>query len=158
ETRTYSLKVSPKALEEQCMASHIPEFGLADSEAKYILRPGGYAVIFSASGDVAVVSTPLGLFLPGGGQEAAESPEDAAIRETREECGLQISLVGLICVADELVFAAEEEAHYRKQCVFFLAEITGKEGAGEFDHELIWLRPEAALARLRYKSQRWAIS
>ena len=139
------------------MKSHIPEFGLDPSEAQYILRPGGYTVIFNAGGEVAVVSTPKGVFLPGGGQEDAESPEEAAIRETSEECGLRIALGGRIGIADELVFAADEGAHFRKRCVFFLAEIIEEVGAGEPEHELIWLTPQAAIARLRHESQRWAV-
>jgi 8-oxo-dGTP pyrophosphatase MutT (NUDIX family) len=140
------------------MTSQFPEFGLFDSEAEYILRPGGYAVIFSAAGEVAIVSTLRGLVLPEGGQDMAESPEEAAVRETHEECGLRISLSGRIGVADELVFAADEGKYYRKRCVFFLAEIVEQVGAGEPDHELIWLAPEAAATRLRHESQRWAVS
>ena len=140
------------------MTSHIPEFGLAASGAEYILRPGGYAVIFRASGEVAVVSTPSGLVLPGGGQERGESPEDAAVRETREECGLRISLGSRIGVADELVFAADEERHYRKRCTFFIAESLGKVNKGEPDHKLTWLSPEKAGPELRHESQRWAVA
>ncbi|HEV2664010.1 MAG TPA: NUDIX domain-containing protein [Blastocatellia bacterium] len=140
------------------MAFRIPEFGTAASGAEYLLRPGGYAVIFNGAGAVAVVSTPRGLFLPGGGQEFAESPEEAAIREAREECGLHISLGGHIGVADELVFAEGEGAHYRKRCVFFFAEIVEELGVGEPDHELAWLASDAAVRELRHESQRWAVS
>jgi len=140
------------------MTSQFPEFGLRDSEAEYILRPGGYAMIFNAAGEVAVVSTPRGLVLLGGGQDAGESPESAAVREAHEECGLQISLTDCIGVADELVFAVDEGKHYRKRCAFFLAEIIEQLDAGESDHELIWIAAEAAVTGLRHESQRWAVS
>jgi 8-oxo-dGTP pyrophosphatase MutT (NUDIX family) len=126
--------------------------------ATYVLRPGGYAVIFRCVGTVAVVSTPKGLFLPGGGQVPGESPEDAAIREAKEEGGLNISLGRVIGVADELVFDADEATHYRKRCSFFLAELMGSSGVGEPDHELVWLSPQGAVARLQQGSQRWAVS
>ncbi len=140
------------------MTSQFPEFGLFDAAAEYVLRPGGYAVIFNAAGEVAAASTPRGLFLPGGGQGLAESPGEAAIRETREECGLRISLGSRIGVADELVFAVEEGRHFRKRCVFFMAEVIEQIGAGELDHELIWLAPAIAATSLQHESQRWAVS
>jgi 8-oxo-dGTP diphosphatase len=141
------------------MAPHIPEFGSADAGATYVLRPGGYAVIFNAGGAVAVVATPLGLALPGGGQNEGEAPADAAVRETREECGLHVRLGKCLGVADELVHAADEGTHYRKRCTFFLAEVAAEgAGTGEADHELVWLSPEDAVARLLHGSQRWAVA
>jgi 8-oxo-dGTP diphosphatase len=138
--------------------NRIPEFGAAASGAIYTLRPGGYAVIFDDAGNVAVVSAPQGLALPGGGQEGAESPADAAFRETREECGLRITVGQCIGVADELVFTKDENAYYRKRCTFFLAKAVEKVGVGESDHELLWLPPENATATLVHESQRWAVS
>jgi 8-oxo-dGTP diphosphatase len=140
------------------VAAVIPEFGMSASAAAYVLRPGGYAVIFSGDGDVAVVSMPLGFALPGGGQNHGESPEDAAAREVEEECGLRVILGARIGVADELVFAADEQTHYRKRCKFFLAEVISRPGVGEPDHELVWLSPQDALVMLLHESQRWALA
>jgi 8-oxo-dGTP pyrophosphatase MutT (NUDIX family) len=140
------------------MTEPVPEFGVAIRDAVYVLRPGGYAVVFDGRRNVAVVSTPLGLALPGGGQCPGESAEDAAVRETLEECGLRVALGRCVGIADELVFAGEEGVHYRKRCVFFLATVSGRDGVGEPDHELVWMPLSEAASQLRHGSQRWAVA
>lgn len=140
------------------IAEEIPEFGAAAEGADYLLRPGGYVVARNARGEIATVSMPRGLFLPGGGQEGVETPEQAAVREALEECGLRVRLTGLLGRADELVYAAEEGVHYRKRCSFFSAELTGRVAGGEADHRLVWMAPEEAASRLSHQSQRWAVS
>jgi 8-oxo-dGTP diphosphatase len=52
----------------------------------YLDRPGAYGICIAA-GRVAVCRTPTDLWLPGGGIEPGESPEDALERELREELG-----------------------------------------------------------------------
>jgi 8-oxo-dGTP pyrophosphatase MutT (NUDIX family) len=135
------------------------EFGSEDAGRTYRLRPGGYAVIRSREGEIAVVRTPEGIFLPGGGQLPGESPEEAAVRETAEECGLRIALAGCLGLADELKFSASEGGHLRKRCTFFLAEVLDgpRELATEPDHELLWLTAGEAAARLSDESQKWAV-
>jgi 8-oxo-dGTP pyrophosphatase MutT (NUDIX family) len=121
------------------------------------LRPGGYVVILQ-SGVVGVILAPVGLVLPGGGQDTGEAPESAAVRETAEECGLRVALVGHIGVADELVFAADEQVHYRKRCTFFRADLVGASDSGEPDHKWVWLPVGEAIDRLQFASQRWAVA
>ncbi len=140
------------------MTAPLPEFGLDPFAAEYILRPGGYVVVFSAAGKVAVVAAPTGLFLPGGGQADNETPAAAAMREAREECGWEIRLSKCIGVADELVFAEAEQRYFRKRGTFFLAEITTETTAVETDHQLLWLLPTAAQTQLWHASQRWAVT
>jgi 8-oxo-dGTP pyrophosphatase MutT (NUDIX family) len=154
-TLSYSLIRMRNARLRQSPA--LPEFGILDPGATYMLRPGGYAVIVTAAGDVAAVSTPQGLMLPGGGQDDGESPEGAAIREVKEECGLRIKIGRRIGVADELLYAPAERIHYRKRCTFFLADLIGGDAVGEPDHKLIWLPLRDAAVRLLHESQRWAV-
>jgi 8-oxo-dGTP pyrophosphatase MutT (NUDIX family) len=142
------------SIEANRAADALLRFGREVPGASYGARPGGYALILRAGGDIALVSTPQGLFLPGGGQQPGELPEDAAVRETHEECGLRVALGIFIGIADELVCDEEEATHYRKRCSFFLAEITGKTVAGEPGHELVWLSPQDEVAQLRHDSQR----
>ena len=135
------------------------EFGSAIAGRSYVLRPGGYAVIRNRLNEVAVVRTPEGLFLPGGGQLPGESPDQAAIRETAEESGLRIQVGVCLGVADELKFSAREGGHLRKRCTFFAADAPdgAREAAIELDHELLWLPFPEAIAQLSDESQRWAV-
>jgi 8-oxo-dGTP diphosphatase len=143
-------------LPEGCEA-RVPQFGAKTPGANYVLRHGGYAVIFNADGEIAAVSAPGGLLLPGGAQERGESGDTAAIREAAEECGLRISIRDRLGAADELVFADDENKYYRKRGEFFVAEVIGTATAVEPDHHLLWLSPKRALTELRHESQRWAV-
>lgn len=121
------------------MFEGIPKFGEEVPGADYVLRPGGYLIVRNSQGEIAVLSTPQGFFLPGGGQQDGESPAQAAVREADEECGLHVELSGLLGTADDLVFAASEGKYYRKRCVFFSAELVRREEGGEVDHQLVWM-------------------
>jgi 8-oxo-dGTP pyrophosphatase MutT (NUDIX family) len=102
---------------------------------------------------------PLGVFLPGGGQESCESAEAALIREVAEECGLAIQVLGLVGLADELVYGEEERRYFRKRCSFFAGQVRSDSQSvdGEPNHQLRWLAPEDAVSQLSHESQRWAV-
>ena len=48
------------------------EFGEILPGVQYVDRPGGYGFLRDARGSLAVVETPAGLFLPGGGADPEE--------------------------------------------------------------------------------------
>jgi 8-oxo-dGTP diphosphatase len=136
----------------------ILQFGEAVTGIEYALRPGGYSIVKGPGGTIAVASTSRGYFLPGGGQNGDESPEAAAVREATEECGLRIRILRCLGVADELVYALDEETYFRKRCTFFTAELVRQEGCGEADHHLVWITADVARAQLEHGSQRWAVA
>ena len=142
------------------MPAKIREFGTTVVGENYILRPGGYGVVRNSADAVAIVTTSRGAFLLGGAQEGVESPQQALIREAREECGCTLSIGEPIGVADELLFAKDEKAYFRKRCAFFIAEIVACDAASaiEADHALEWLPIEEATRRLIHESHRWDIS
>ncbi len=69
------------------MATHeqsgISEFGKMPVQV-YVPRPGAYCLIFDSQGRIAVMQTPRGCFLPGGGTEGKESPEETRVGEAAE--------------------------------------------------------------------------
>ena len=139
------------------IVTEIPEFGVREGGIEYRLRPGGYVVLRSDAGEVAVIRTPKGLFLPGGGLEHGEAAEEAAVRETLEETGLRVRLGPLVGIADELVFGAAERAFFRKRCSFFHATGPTPAGPPPRDHDVLWLDPRDAALRLSHGSQQWAV-
>ena len=107
---------------------------------------------------VAIVETPLGCFLPGGGAQAGESPEAALTREVLEECGCVAEIIRPLGRATEYVFA-EGEGYFAKQCSFFLANLGEPvRRPVDPDHRLTWLAVPTAKARLVHDSQAWAVS
>jgi 8-oxo-dGTP diphosphatase len=114
-------------------------------------------VLRDEDGRIAVVRAARGWFLPGGGIEADEAAEQAVEREAREECGLAIQPRGIIGNATEIVHSPAGNTGVDKVSVFFDAVVTGSVLATEPDHELVWLRPGDAVARLSHKSHRWAV-
>ena len=137
--------------------ANIPEFGTRKPDIEYRIRPGAYGVIEGDRRRIALVRTPGGLFLPGGGADEGESLEEALIREVLEECGLSITNGALIGTADELCVVRGR--HVRKRCTFYHAALSGAAAIPpkELDHELIWMSPETALRRLTHESQKWAL-
>lgn len=134
------------------------QFGERLSHVHYVDRPSAYAVIFRGAGEVAVVSTPHGCFLPGGGIESGETPMQTIIRESLEECGLQIRVIKPVGCADQFVFTPGSANGWCKRSEFFLAEINAPPcERKEIDHSLIWLARKDAVARLAHESQRWAV-
>lgn len=136
----------------------IPEFGERIQNQQYVARPGSYALITDTRGYLAVMETPRGCYLPGGGSEGSETPEETLVREVREECGFDVAIVRRIGEAIEYVYTPGNDAGIRKECVFLEATVaTGRGAATEADHVLVWLEPQEAEARLAHGSQRWAV-
>ena len=139
------------------MTNAVPQFGDQVPDVDYVLRPGGYLVVRNSQNEIAILSTPKGFFLPGGGQNPDELPVQAAIREAKEECGLHVEVQRLIGTADELVFAASEGTYYRKRSSFFSARLIGTSDECEDDHRLMWMTSTEAINQLSHRSQVWAV-
>ena len=138
--------------------ANIPESGDKLLGKTYVPRPGAYGLIFNDAGRIAVLETPRGCFLPGGGTEEGETPEETLIREVREECGFTAAVGKRLGEAAEYRDTPGHDYAIRKDCVFFAATVISAGGAAaEADHTLRWLEPMEAETRLAHGSQQWAM-
>jgi 8-oxo-dGTP diphosphatase len=136
----------------------IPQFGKRVPGRAYIERPGAYAVIVNARGEVALIRVPQGYFLPGGGIDPNEDALSALAREVREETGHEVEVVRELGRAAQFLVARHEELYLNKVGQFFVARLGPKtQEAHEVDHSLEWLPMAEAKKRLRHEFQAWAL-
>ena len=132
-------------------------FGTRIAGVEYLYRPSAYALVRNAQGDLAVARTPVACFLPGGGIDSGETPEQTVEREAREECGLVLRPLSRIGQAIEFSYSIAHDVHYEKDSVFIEAEVVGITMATEADHQLFWLSPNDSIAALSHGSHRCAV-
>jgi 8-oxo-dGTP diphosphatase len=126
-------------------------------DCPYVIRPSAYALVRNERNQVAVVRTSAGCFLPGGGIEDGESPEQAVEREAMEECGLVLKACRSMATAVEIVYSPGEQACFEKESTFVNAQMHTLTSGTEPDHELVWLTFAEAIEWLSHGSHRWAV-
>lgn len=136
----------------------IPVFGTRIEGCAYVRRPSAYALVQNSGGEWALVRTPRGCFLPGGGIEPHETPQETVERESREECGFVLHSGRVIAQAIQFVYSSQENEYFEKICDFVEAELIDMVAPVEDDHELIWLDLGEAVKSLSHESHRWAIA
>jgi 8-oxo-dGTP diphosphatase len=135
-----------------------PVFGVRIEAQRYTVRPSAYGVVEDGHGQIAVVRTPQGHTLPGGGIEEGETTAQAAAREALEECGLVVRVGSWSIRALQFIYSESERTHFEKWSIFVDATVKAVAGPGtEIDHELVWMTPEAASEVLLAESHRWAV-
>lgn len=134
-----------------------PVFGDRVEGCVYQWRPSAYAIVHDDLGRLAIVDTPEGVFLPGGGIDAGEWPDLAAVREVREECAVSIRTTWLVGRATDLVYSRQRDRAVEKPSLFLAAELVARIDA-PCEHDVAWVAPEEALDRLTRDGHRWALT
>jgi 8-oxo-dGTP diphosphatase len=114
--------------------------------------------VADALGRLALVRTPRGVYLPGGGVEPGETPAAAVEREAREECGLVVRVGAWTAAAVQHVHAAAEGTHFEKRSTFVDAAVVAELAArADDDHALLWVDAADAPRLLSHESHGWAV-
>ena len=105
------------------MSDPDPEFGVRQPDVVYLERPGAYAVIRGADDRLTFVSGQGGRrFLPGGGLQLGEPPEDALRREIIEEIGWYAHIRDRIGRATQFL-AVEDEGCFGIRAINYRARL-----------------------------------
>jgi 8-oxo-dGTP diphosphatase len=91
--------------------SDVPVFGARLPGCNYVRRPSVYALLRNGSGKWAVVRTLYGCYLPGGGAEPDESPQQTVEREALEECGFELKTGPVLGSALQFAYSIEEKQY-----------------------------------------------
>ena len=136
------------------MSEATPEFGTPTPRAEIVPRSAAYAVVKDAEGRFLVVRGESGLFLPGGGAQAGESPESTVLREVLEEVGAKALVRSHL--GDAVQHFSAHGVEFRDNMQFFVASLeTGDVGSGE--HEALWLQAADLSGRCYHESHEWAV-
>ena len=138
--------------------SDAPVFGDRLPGVRYRVRPSAYAVVPDERGMLAVLRTPLGWFLPGGGRDAGEEPEATVVREGVEEAGLRLAPGVVLGHATEWIHAEGDAEGWEKRSTFLAARVGGTATAVEPDHVLEWIPAAEAALVLTPPTHRWAVA
>jgi predicted kinase/8-oxo-dGTP pyrophosphatase MutT (NUDIX family)/diadenosine tetraphosphatase ApaH/serine/threonine PP2A family protein phosphatase len=153
--QVYSEPVRPLAPAREL--GEAPVFGERLAGHEYRSRPGAYAFIRDEKGRVAVIRVPTGVFLPGGGSDPGETPEQTLVREMLEETGHEVRIGRPIARATQLV-GTPERGLIEKVGTYFEATLGPRVGEpAERDHALEWLPPDEAARALKHPAQQWVV-
>lgn len=130
-------------------------FGERRQGLVYLDREGAY-LLSVKDGCLAVVRTPKGLFLPGGGLERGESLEAAVHRECMEEMGRPAVIKGYLGTAEQYwQHEALGPLHLLQH--YFVGNFGEQvQPPVEQDHTLMWIPLKRAVNSLYVDAQKWA--
>jgi 8-oxo-dGTP diphosphatase len=135
-----------------------PVFGKPLSGITYVDRRGAYALLYNPGGELGLIETSFGFFLPGGGMDPTETEEQALKREVFEEIGYRVTTLRFFTEAHQYHWSEFYQTHFKKMGLFYFVEATppARETL-QAGHKLWWFNPRIAATKLSQEFQRWAV-
>lgn len=134
----------------------VPTFGSAPPDVACRPRRAAYAVIRDGEGRVARTFDGARWYLPCGGIEEGETPEEAVMREVAEEIGRHAGDLVPVGEAMQYYHSAADDCWYAMRAHFFRARLHGarfEPREGEPD----WVTPGREAESFFHASHVWAI-
>lgn len=125
----------------------------------YRLRKGAYAVLFrdSSKCELGLIQSSGHYFLPGGGIEEGETPEECLRREALEEIGYAIQINQYLGEAKQF-FISQKGVPLLSDGYFYTARLLQNvQQSIENDHFLKWVDARAYKSLLFHDHQTWAV-
>src|SRR4029453_7463056 len=129
-------------------------FGTQIDGHTYHARRAVYAVIPDSDGRVAAVRSRRHLFLPGGGIEGGETPEQALVREVEEEYAQGLHIAKKIGEALQYFYASSDDTYFAMHAVFYAGTFLGQT-PGQAEYPVVWVLPDDT-APFFHASHVWA--
>ena len=123
---------------------------------QYLDREGAYLIPYQ-DGKVAVVQTPKGYFLLGGGLQQDESHVDCICRECLEEIGYTVCVHDTLCSAETYTKHPTLGYFHPTQTYYFGQLIEKVSTPTEKDHLLRWFEYHELKGKLFVEMQNWAL-
>jgi len=135
----------------------VPVFGERLPGVTYVVRPSAYCIIENRQGEIAAALTPSGLILPGVASRPARPPRRPSSASRARSAGSSCGRPARSRGPPNSSIRRRSGPTTRKPSVFLRALLEGETAAVEEDHELLWLRPEAAAPRMYHESHGWVL-
>ena len=130
-------------------------FGIREN-VEHSTRIGAYIIPIKKN-KIAVIKTPKGYFLIGGGKENDETDEQCIMRECLEETGCKVTIKTKICSAETFTYH-DKIGYFHPVQTYYTGIINEKISEPiETDHELVWLDCNNIKNKMYVEMQNWAI-
>ena len=137
-----------------------PVFGTVPPGSVTRTRPAAYLVVTDELGKVAVVeglkSGPRRYWLPGGGREDGETPEQTIEREVAEELGKRVDELHVFAEAVQVFYSEADECWVRSHMTFLSGRLGNRLGTKP-EHDPAWLGPARMTGAMYHPSHVWAV-